>query len=419
MKRPGYEAPCSAQGSAPVIYDKLLPRLTRRTTSGRFIAEIDGLRFVAIVLVVLFHLRGFVAAKSPVNWPAPPDTHPVAQATEIGHYGVQLFFIISGFVLALPFATRFLAGGARVSLRAYFMRRLTRLEPPYIIVMTLFFVALASRASSDVAVLGRHYLASLFYVHNAIYETGSLINVVAWSLEIEVQFYVLAPLLGLVFALRPVALRRGVIIAAMTTLALVQREFIDPTSRVGLSLLYHLQFFLAGFLLADVFLVNWKQRPTVHWSWDLVALVACLTMIASWAHPLAERLVFPLAAVVAYMGAFRGPVLRRALTNPWITVIGGMCYTIYLVHYPLISMLGSLTASVTATRDFGVNLLVQSLMVTPVLLVVSALYFALIERPCMERDWPRQFAAQVRAIRERTLLRWLLDLVPIKPGRER
>jgi peptidoglycan/LPS O-acetylase OafA/YrhL len=400
-----------------VIYDKLLPRLTRRTTSGRFIPEIDGLRFVAIALVILFHLRGYVAAKSPVAWSAAPETHPVARITEMGHFGVQLFFIISGFVLALPFATRYLASGPRVSLRAYFLRRLTRLEPPYIIAMTAFFLILASRASADVGQLARHYLASIGYVHNLVYEKGSLINVVAWSLEIEVQFYVLAPLLGFVFAIRSTALRRLVIVVAAAALAVVQWRFIVPESRLGLSLVNFAQFFLAGFLLADVFLVNWNQKPSTHWGWDLAGVVACMAIALSWQHELTERLVFPFAALAAYMAVFRGPLLRRALTNPWITVMGGMCYTIYLLHYPFISLVGARTTALTWTADFGANLLLQTLLIVPALLVVSALYFALIERPCMERDWPRRFARQVAAIRERTFLRWLLDLVPLKSDR--
>jgi len=400
-----------------LIYDKLLPRLTRRTSSGRFIPEIDGLRFVAIALVVLFHLRGYVAERSPAEWAAPAETHIVARATEVGHFGVQLFFIISGFVLALPFATRYLADGPRVSLRSYFLRRLTRLEPPYIIAMTGFFVALAAREANNVAELGRHYLASIAYIHNLIYEKGSLINVVAWSLEIEVQFYILAPLLGLVFAIRSTMWRRALIVAASAILALIQWRYIIPESRAGLSLLNFGQFFLAGFLLADVFLVEWRQRPVTRWSWDVVALLATLAMVMSWRNELSERLIFPFAALVAYMGAFRGPVLRRALTNPWITVTGGMCYTIYLLHYPFISVMGARTAAFTMTRDFGLNLLLQTLLIVPALLVVSALYFALIERPCMERDWPRRFARQVAAVRERTFLRWLLDLVPLRSGR--
>src|SRR5262245_10743057 len=57
-----------------------------------------------------------------------------------GRYGVQLFFIISGFILALPFAAERLAGARPVRLKAFYLRRLTRLEPPYFLVLTIFFL---------------------------------------------------------------------------------------------------------------------------------------------------------------------------------------------------------------------------------------------------------------------------------------
>ncbi|HJU68960.1 MAG TPA: acyltransferase [Gemmatimonadaceae bacterium] len=399
-----------------MIYDKLFPRLSRKTTSGRFIAEIDGLRFIAIALVVIFHIRGYVAAKSPAVWSIPPETHLAARLTEVGHFGVQLFFIISGFVLALPFATRYLAGGPVVSLRAYLLRRLTRLEPPYIIAMTAFFLLLVARADNTVRELGPHFLASVAYVHNLVYEQGSLINVVAWSLEIEVQFYLLAPLLSTVFAIRSTFWRRAVIGGTSIALALVQWKFVDPGSRLGLSLFNFAQFFLAGFLLADIYLVEWRQQPSTDRKWDVLALVGWVAVVLSWMTPLTERLVFPFAALLAYTATFRGPLAHRVFTNPWITVIGGMCYTIYLLHYPFISAAGARTISLAVSPDFGVNLLVQTLLLVPPLMIVSTLYFLLIERPCMERDWPRRLAQHMAEVRRRTFLRWFPGLTFGKPG---
>lgn len=112
-----------------------LRHLRRRTTSGRFIAEVDGLRFIAIALVVFFHVHDYLFTKFrlPAGNVGSEDLLDRIAAT--GHYGVHLFFIISGFVLALPFAAHQLSDRPAVKLRAYFVRRLTRLEPPYILAM--------------------------------------------------------------------------------------------------------------------------------------------------------------------------------------------------------------------------------------------------------------------------------------------
>jgi peptidoglycan/LPS O-acetylase OafA/YrhL len=70
----------------------------RITTSGEFIPEIDGLRFIAIALVITHHLALFVSIQRGQN------EGPLSR----GQLGVELFFVISGFILAVPFAMQYL-----------------------------------------------------------------------------------------------------------------------------------------------------------------------------------------------------------------------------------------------------------------------------------------------------------------------
>ena len=114
---------------------RLLAHLSRVTTRGTFIPEVDGLRFVAIAAVFLFHLALNLASRNPVDFAYPRPGSALQATLRTGELGVQLFFILSGLVLALPFARHHLRGGPAVALKAYFLRRLTRLEPPYFVVM--------------------------------------------------------------------------------------------------------------------------------------------------------------------------------------------------------------------------------------------------------------------------------------------
>src|SRR6266513_382861 len=95
---------------------RFLAGFRRITTSGNFIPEIDGLRFIAISSVVLDHIALYVTDLS---------RHPMG-LFELGGRGVELFFVISGFILAVPFASQHLCGGPRLGLRKYFLRRITR-----------------------------------------------------------------------------------------------------------------------------------------------------------------------------------------------------------------------------------------------------------------------------------------------------
>jgi peptidoglycan/LPS O-acetylase OafA/YrhL len=371
-----------------------LKHLRRRTTSGRFIAEVDGLRFVAIALVVLFHVHDYLTTKLRIPSGTAANEDWLDRFAATGHYGVHLFFIISGFVLALPFAAHYLGARPPVKLRAYFIRRLTRLEPPYIIAMIGLAAALALTNAARAPILP-HLLASLGYVHNIVYGIPSTINVVAWSLEIEVQFYILAPLLAYVFTIGDRWVRRGAIVAAAAAVLAIQ-SWLAPATWVPLSVLGFLQFFLCGFLIADLYVTDWKGKPSHSLGWDLVSLAGWPALAWLWMQSTQYPALFIALAFVLFCAAFRGTITSRALGTPIVATIGGMCYSIYLLHFALISIIGRHTLPIASTSPQWVHLLVQSAIIVPPVLLVCGVYFALVERPCMERDWPQKLAARLR-----------------------
>jgi peptidoglycan/LPS O-acetylase OafA/YrhL len=374
---------------------KLTDHLTRVVSRGRtFIPEVDGLRFVAITAVVLYHIRDF----TPGHAVAFSEIHPLdslfSMFLSIGHYGVQLFFILSGFLLAMPFAKWRLGFGAKPSLRKYYGRRLSRLEPPYLLAMIFLFLAgIAAHALSPGASKWTgisnwpNLLASLTYQHNLIYGVQSLITPVVWSLEIEVQFYLLAPLLAAPFSIRNTVVRRGLFVSLIVALPLL-RELLPLWlgSRFN-SLPWHLEFFVAGFLLADLFLVDWREAPSRKISWDTASLLGWPALIAIMFAPKLSWLLAP-AALLCYVGAFRGKISSWVLSRPELTVIGGMCYSIYLLHYTVIMAASSFTRKIALHSWFSTRFGFNALITLPLILLVSVVFFVLLEQPCMDSSWP-------------------------------
>jgi peptidoglycan/LPS O-acetylase OafA/YrhL len=377
-----------------------LSHFSRRTSSGHFIPEIDGLRFIAIAWVYIFHLCAYTEQKIPGIAPTPDILKPVLH---YGFFGVPVFFVISGFVLALPFASYRLKNTQRPRVANYFLRRLTRLEPPYLIIMTLLFpLAMIFTHRSFSAILP-HYLASWVYAHWLVFpmDVVNALTVVQWSLEIEVQFYLVAPLVSLaLFSIRQTWLRRLTLVGALLLAVGAQASgliaSIEP--KLTLTLLGYLQYFLVGFLLVDIFLLDWGQQSSRRAAWDILFAVAwiCLLAVLPRMHTWLGQVATPFILLAIFCAVFRGNLVNRFFRNPWVATIGGMCYTIYLLHYTLISGVGRLSTRLHWGSSFSLNLMLQLLLVTPMVLIVCGAFFVTIERPCMDRHWPERLALYLR-----------------------
>jgi len=380
----------------------LVNKASRDTSTGQFIAEIDGLRFIAILSVFLFHLSGYVTEKTGrlVN------NDLLAKLLSHGDIGVQLFFILSGFVIALPYAKGHLFGTKIPHLKQFFVRRLSRLEPPYFINLFILFLLLPLITAQKPLDLVSNLLASMAYVHNILYLKPSSINAVAWSLEVELQFYIMAPFLTDLFKIKQLYIRRGIIIGLIIVFSIVNHFVADFSAMYNLSMLYQAQFFFTGFLLLDVYLNEWQQSPKKLHVWDLISLAAwiAIVVILNTGKTAMTFVVIPM--FIAYCAAFKGPYSNRFFCQPWIYTIGGMCYTIYLYHYTVISAFGRIfiKSEIINSIPVWMGIIFSSILLGPVTLLLCTLLFVLIEKPCMKRDWYLQIL-NWKVIRSRTVIK--------------
>ena len=387
--------PSSAQRSRSVV-DRTLRKLRRVTTSGRYIPQVDGIRFLAISSVFLFHVTRLLYDDYPENRAVPFGR---AEASDLGgrllregRLGVMVFFALSGLILAMPFVAARLADGRPVSPGAYFARRVTRIEPPYLVALAL--VALLA-GMTDVwgpprGVLG-HLGAGAWYGNTLTFGRPNLLNPPFWTLEIEVQFYIVVPLLAAVFLVRNHGARRVAIAGAAIGLTLVQvagGHRLGPGHPFGV-LPNYLQWFLIGFLVADLFIVSWGGRPSTSHGWDVVSLIGWPSFFFLGAREDALTYVLlPWFLLPLFVAVFRGTVTSRALGNRWITTIGGMTYSIYLVHTPVVELLGRRTSGLFSAGYSSATVLAQAVLLAPAVLAAGLAFYIAVERPCMNPRWP-------------------------------
>jgi peptidoglycan/LPS O-acetylase OafA/YrhL len=352
-----------------------------------YIPELDGLRGIAILLVIVHHF-----------WPATGYLVPAKPVVHLGWMGVDLFFVISGFLITgILLDTR----GQRGYFRNYLARRMLRVFPLYyLFVITAFLVIPAAQPGSFwqsefVQESGSPlwYLLYLGNVREAI--TGvepAYILAPLWSLSIEEQFYLVFPLL--VAWLDRRALVR--VLVAMVILAPVFRAlmlvlFPDNVRIQYLATPSRMDVLALGGLLAVAVrspTVLPSRRTTGRVLALLVALCACvfvaggLDRTTSFARVLGYSLIaFTFTAFVTW--TLQG---RAARDTAWLRVrpllmIGKLCYGIYLLQRP---------AEVILIRLFGVlGVAVDPESLTLVLLKmlfafgVAAVSWHLLERPLL------------------------------------
>lgn len=373
--------------------------MSRVTSSGAVIPELDGIRMLALICVIAHHVMAAYLTQTERfgTISLPRDWYLVASkdwAINLGlraSFGVRIFFALSGLIVCLPFARRYLAGVTPAPVRSFYLRRLVRIAPPYVISCLLYFLFIVlpfgnGHFTSYFGAFFPHLAASVAYLHGTIFGQASWINGVAWTLEVEVQFYLLAPLLALIFRIRPAATRRLVLMALMFFFSILAQRFIEPSShhRLQLSVLNFLQYFLAGYLAADLMHDGAQFRKASSLLADFLFLVsAAAILVITMRLP---RLVWglPFCLPLLYVGALSGRIIAPMLRSPLMAIPGGMCYSIFLYHPLVIGWLEPFVARLNVRAwPVWADFAVQFAALFPPILLFSAVLYAVAERPFM------------------------------------
>ena len=359
-----------------------LEKFRRITSSGFYLPQVDGLRFVAIFMVVcIAHIPNFINQKI---FNGSFVTGYWWQFSLDGVFGVQFFFIISGFVLGHHFAKKYIHNDEKADLKNYYLRRLTRMEPPYLLALIIFFIALVFIIKKyEFAQLFPHFIASFFYVHNEVFHQNSYVMPVAWTLEIEIQFYILAPLLALLYHLKKRELRWGIFL-----FLILANTYYWFNVWHGMHVFKFLHYFLCGMFMADLYVEKIKFPGPSRAAFIIGIASLILLPFIEGLYSTSGYIIKNLLMVLVFYTTLTNKGLIKIFSFAPIAIIGGMCYSIYLIHEQVISATGRLLKFIEI-KSPTISFILSYLLLLLIVLITSAVYYKLVEQPCMKRNWWR------------------------------
>jgi len=268
-----------------------------------------------------------------------------------GFIGVDVFFVVSGFLITQIIVSSLKTG--QFSFRDFYVRRVTRIIPALVLtVATVLLLSLYLQMPRALLHTAQQSIYALLSVSNFFFWTESnywapaaetFVLLHTWSLGVEEQFYLVYPLM-LVAAHRWRG-SRGVVVILLITfgVSLYASEIAIKHHREAAFYFTPLRFYEFALGGLGTFLVQRVQGlQKMRWVSSAVTLLGVLLILASTYHftslwPLPGVLMlFPLSGALLIILAGPSPSARLLLSNPLMSWLGKVSYSLYLVHWPII-----------------------------------------------------------------------------------
>lgn len=352
--------------------------------------EIDGLRFVAFFAVFLHHALPQepipkIAARFPelAEW--------IAGAARSGGYGVDLFFVLSSYLITELLLREREARGT-VDVKSFYIRRALRIWPLYYAFL-LFAVLVVPRIFEGHGLSGRHTLGFAVFGANwacAILGYPSSPAAPLWSVSIEEQFYLVWPLVMRGATKQRLIVVSAVMIAVAVTARIVLAQLSVPHPGTWCNTFARLDPIALGTLAAALLhRRRFELSTAARWGLGLASLFAIVAVArfskfeGRW-DPSAAYPIVALACVGVLLSVLSddapGREVRHPLARPAVVYLGRISYGLYVFHALGLLVANALLAGLSPIARFGPRMVIAFV----VTLVLSALSYRFLEEPFLK-----------------------------------
>lgn len=250
-----------------------------------YLPALDGLRAVSTILIFSFHMwqQSWISYRLQLT-----DKIWLFNLEPLQRYGyvvLDAFYVLSGFCLFYPVAREMFGECKRQDLKTFYIKRARKILPSYVLILLLIliFPVAGQIVNQDMPVqeLLKHYLMHLLFIHNFSSDTVMSVVPTAWTMSIEVQFYVMFPLICIFFRRKPVLTTLGMI-AVGVAVRMYLMVFSKMDQFAQANTFGYFDIFAFGMLAA--YLVVKMRHSTVNWEklrW-LMTVLAVLSLVAAY-----------------------------------------------------------------------------------------------------------------------------------------
>ncbi|MCE5096457.1 acetyltransferase [Staphylococcus devriesei] len=321
-----------------------LKRGKHRKTKMRYMPGLDGLRAIAVLGIIIYHLNR--------RW------------LTGGFIGVDTFFVISGYLITSLLLKEYEEKGI-INLRQFWIRRIKRLLPAVVTLLMVVGIATLIFEPQQIVRVKHDILAALFYVSNWWYiakdvnyfEQFSFMPLKhLWSLAIEEQFYLFFPFVLVILLLTIKKYRNVTLIFWIISLVSLLAMVIISQPNIGYSRVYfgtdtRLQTLLLGVILAFIWPpFKLKANPPVvlQRAIDGIGIIGLITLIllfftvsdsSAWIYNGGFYLISGMTLFVIASVVHPTSLLAKLIGNPVFVYIGQRSYSLYLWHFAVISFI--------------------------------------------------------------------------------
>jgi len=337
---------------------------------GEYRADIDGLRAIAVLSVIIFHISEYYLPG--------------------GFLGVDIFFIISGYLITKIVYTEIKS--KQFSFSNFYQRRMKRILPAF------FFMVILTIITGYYILLPYQYLklgisaaSTLLFISNMQYsfragdyfanESGEWPLLHTWSLAVEEQYYFILPLM-LMFFINNFNKKTLVILGGIAFISFALASYGAATLEFAKMSYYSLPTRMGELLIGSFLAVYMYNNTSFKVTNSRVTVLALFVILISLFFVNSNMvfpgfLALPIGVATALLIASEGTYVNKLLSNKLLVYIGLMSYSLYLVHWPILAFLKYIF-NIETNR---LPIVVQSFSVL-LIVVIASISFFFIEKPC-------------------------------------